>query len=186
MNSTLSKMLMFAAGAAIGSVVTWKLVRTKYEQIANEEIESMREYYAEKRGKQQSDDEYGEEADEDDTEARVEYEAIVHGNGYAGDASENNEEDTKMEVDGKPYIITPEDYDESDYTTETLEYYEGDDVLVDAYGDVIENREDVVGTDFVSHFGENEGDGDTVYVRNDEQEIDYEICRDLRSYSEVY
>ena len=41
----LSKVFIFVAGAAIGSVATWRFVKTKYEQIAEEEIESMREYY---------------------------------------------------------------------------------------------------------------------------------------------
>ena len=38
--------LMFAVGAAIGSAVTWKLVKTKYERIANEEIESVKEVFS--------------------------------------------------------------------------------------------------------------------------------------------
>ena len=41
----LIKGMIFLAGGAIGSLVTWKLVKTKYEQIADEEIDSMREYY---------------------------------------------------------------------------------------------------------------------------------------------
>ena len=35
--------LVFAAGAAIGSAVTWKVVKTKYERFAQEEIESVKE-----------------------------------------------------------------------------------------------------------------------------------------------
>lgn len=45
MNKTLFGVIAFAAGAAIGSVVTWKVVKTKYEQIADEEIQSVREEY---------------------------------------------------------------------------------------------------------------------------------------------
>ena len=41
----LIKAFIFTAGAAIGSVVTWKVIKTKYEQISNEEIESVREEY---------------------------------------------------------------------------------------------------------------------------------------------
>ena len=47
--SILSKVFIFAVGAAIGSAVTWKLVKTKYEKIANEEIESVKEIYGAKR-----------------------------------------------------------------------------------------------------------------------------------------
>ena len=46
MNCKFINVLMFAAGAAIGSAVTWKVVKTKYERIAQEEIESVKEAYA--------------------------------------------------------------------------------------------------------------------------------------------
>ena len=179
MNNTLSKFLIFTAGAAIGSVVTWKLVKTKYEKIANEEIESVREYYANKNKEKLTDEAYGEDDEEPDGSGREEYETLVRDMGYSG---ENKKEEAKVE-DNRPYVISPEEYEDSDYNTEALDYYEGDGVLVDAYGDVVENVDELVGADFASHFGEYERD--TVYVRNDETEIDYEICRDLRSYSEV-
>ena len=38
----IKKFFIFVAGAAVGSAVTWKLFKSKYEQIANEEIEEMR------------------------------------------------------------------------------------------------------------------------------------------------
>ena len=37
----------FAIGAAVGSVATWKLLKTKYENIAQEEIDSVKEAFAE-------------------------------------------------------------------------------------------------------------------------------------------
>lgn len=43
MNKTLFGVIAFAAGAAIGSVVTWKVVKTRYEQIADEEIASVKD-----------------------------------------------------------------------------------------------------------------------------------------------
>ena len=45
MNDTLSKVLIFVAGAAVGSVVTWRLVETKYKKIADEEIKSVKEVF---------------------------------------------------------------------------------------------------------------------------------------------
>lgn len=45
MNKKLFGAIMFAVGAAIGSAVTWKVVKTKYEQIAQEEIDSVKEEY---------------------------------------------------------------------------------------------------------------------------------------------
>ena len=46
MKNLLSKVFIFTAGAAIGSAVTWKLVKTKYEKLALEEVEAVREYYS--------------------------------------------------------------------------------------------------------------------------------------------
>lgn len=44
-HNTLVKAFIFVAGAAIGSVATWKVVKTKYEQISREEIASVKEEY---------------------------------------------------------------------------------------------------------------------------------------------
>lgn len=185
MNSGLSKFLIFTTGAAIGSVVTWKLVKTKYEQIANEEIESVREFYAQKDKEKLTDDAYGEDEEEPDAEEdektveMKKYRDIISSEGYYGEEKEGNE----PMVDDKPFVISPDDAEDSDYSIECLDYYEGDETLVDAFGDVVENIEETVGADFASHFGEYEPD--TVFVQNDEHGLIYEICRDYRSYSEV-
>ena len=42
MNNALSKILIFASGAAIGSVVTWKIITDKYSQIIEEELETVK------------------------------------------------------------------------------------------------------------------------------------------------
>lgn len=176
MNNGLSKFLMFISGVTVGSVVTWKLVKTKYEQIANEEIESVREYYAQKDKEKLVEEEISEDAEDPDEYDRKAYVELAKN--YSEDV---NEEDVKMEE--KPFVISPEEYDDTDYASESLDYYEGDGVLVDSYGDIVEDVDDMVGADFASHFGEYEPD--TVYVQNDAREMVYEICRDFRSYSEV-
>lgn len=45
MKKTLINVLLVAAGAAIGSLVTWKFVETKYARISQEEIDSVKEEY---------------------------------------------------------------------------------------------------------------------------------------------
>lgn len=40
-----SAVLLFVIGAAIGVAVTWKLTKTKYETIANDEIASVKKAY---------------------------------------------------------------------------------------------------------------------------------------------
>ena len=179
MNSTLSKIIIFATGAAIGSVVTLELVKEKYKTFyakrSEEEIESVREMYSKKYGKHE-DSEAVTEPDE-----RDQAKEIAEKFGYV--ISENNEtEETDMD---RPYVIDPDEFGESDYATETLDYYEGNGVLVDAFGEVVKNPAEIVGEDFADHFGDyGDRDKDTVFIRNDSQGIDYEICRDYGSFSE--
>ena len=49
MNSKLLSFLSFIVGASAGSLITWKLVAKKYKQIAQEEIDSVKETYAKMR-----------------------------------------------------------------------------------------------------------------------------------------
>jgi len=43
-NTNIRNLAIFAVGALLGSAVTYKLLKTKYEQIAQEEIDDVREY----------------------------------------------------------------------------------------------------------------------------------------------
>ena len=45
MNKTLINAILFTVGAAVGSLVTWRVVKTKYERISQEEIDSVKEEY---------------------------------------------------------------------------------------------------------------------------------------------
>lgn len=163
---------IFAAGAAIGSLVTWRVLDSRYKKILKEEEELIRDFY---RSKDEDDDsEYFVYEDESIDDARE----ILVSSGYT--TKENIEkEDESM----KPYIISPEDLGEIDgYEVETL-YYHADGVLVDDADHPIEDVENLVGLDYPDHFGEYEDDA--VYVRNDRLRCDYEILRDLSNYSEV-
>ena len=85
----------------------------------------------------------------------------------------------------KPYIITPEEFSDSDYNTETLSYW-ADGVVTDIDNERLtdDQIEDLIGEDSLSHFGEYEDD--SVFVRNDRLRTDYEILADTRRYGEVY
>ena len=85
--------------------------------------------------------------------------------------------------DERPYVIAPDEVGETGYRTVSLNYYD-DGVLTYENDDVIENVDELVGKDSLSHFGEYEDD--TVYVRNDKQRIDYEILADTQKYSDIY
>lgn len=177
MNNTLSKIFIFAAGTAIGSVVTWKLVKTKYEQIAQEEIESVREMYAaSSKPKEDTED----DTDEEDNEERIEvYNNIVKNAGYIPDEKEEEGDDEMIE----PYVIIPEEFDENGYETVTLYYYADGVVATSDTNKVVDNVDELIGEDSLTHFGEYEED--SVFVRNDNLEIDFEILKDNRRFSEV-
>ena len=85
----LSNAIMFAAGAAIGSVVTWRLLKTKYENLVQEEIESIRQVYSGPQDSSEVDEESGE-----DEEDRREYEKIVSRSGYNNDDEEDDDSQT--------------------------------------------------------------------------------------------
>ncbi len=179
MSNTLSKFLIFTAGAAIGSVVTWKVVEHKCEQRAQKEIDDVRAYYDDKYSEQPKTEEAAEELEEPDE--RKEYEEFVHNTGYANHSDDKiyeKEDDYDM---AEPYVIPPEEYDENGYETMSFRYY-ADGILVDETGTIVEDLDGTVGADFATHFGEYEDD--SVFVRNDEMKVDFEILRDEGCYSE--
>ena len=84
--------------------------------------------------------------------------------------------------DDAPYVIPPEEFGETDYEIISLTYY-ADGILADDMDDIVDDVDDIVGADSLTHFGEYEED--SVFVRNDLREVDYEILRDPRKYSDV-
>lgn len=187
MNKTLNNIIMFAVGAAIGSAVAWKLVKDKYDQIARDEIESMKEYYSTKQEHEEKD--ICEEQPVSTMKATkekpniMEYAAKLQEQGYTD--YKNITEPAKKEVDylDKPYVIAPEEFGElDDYELIGLTYY-ADGVLADDMDEIVEDVDDIVGEESLTHFGQYEDD--SVFVRNDRLKCDYEILRDEQNYSDV-
>ena len=177
MNNKIVNAIAFLLGAGIGSVVTWKLVETKYKKLAQEEIDSVREVYSKKEIALANEVKKAHACLEANTknDKVPSYQHIVEDMGYA---AESEEEEGVSNV----YVIPPESYGELDYEEVSLTYY-ADDVL--AYDDdsVIRDIDKVVGKGSLNTFGEYEDD--SVFVRDDDKKIDYEILRDTRRYSDV-
>ena len=186
MNGTLSKLFIFAAGAAIGSVVTWKLIKTKYEQIAQEEIDQIKEVYTYKKEVSvEGEPDRNEESDDSEPSE------MPHIRDYASKLQEQNyiryADATREEVADvvKPKVIRPEEFGEMEdegYDTISLTYY-ADGVLTDDMDNPIEDVEYMVGKDSLTHFGEYEDD--SVFVRNDQIKADVEILLDTRKFSDL-
>lgn len=168
--------LAFTVGAAIGSAVTWKLTKTKYERIAQEEVETMREYYLNKNKEVKCDAE-SEESSEEVKEETEEAERRIYRN-----ITRVYKSDEDKEYEKGPYVIRPEEFDTlDDYDIESLTYW-ADEVLTDDNDEVIEDIEALVGYESLTHFGEYEDD--SVFVRNERYKTDYEILIDTRNWSD--
>lgn len=185
MNNGIKFIFAFSVGAAVGSVAAWKLLKTKYEKIAQDEIDSMAEYYAELYAQPQADTESDEIKDEDLENAPwVRKSADVRS--LATRTSElgySNLSEKEVEDVGTPTVIAPEEFGTiEEYETVDLTYY-ADGVLTDDRDEVITDLENTVGKDFAKYFGEYEDD--SVHIRNDIRKIDYEILAVTRNYSDI-
>lgn len=205
MNSTLKGVLIFVLGAAAGSLATWKLIEKKYKDIAQEEIDSVKDTFSKMKKNEYPDKledypDFEEFDDSDDVDEEpkpeqkidrnnkpdiVEYAKILSETGYTNYAERQDKKEKKgvePVEDERPYVISPDEFGEKDgYENVTLTYY-ADGVLTDYFDNVISNVDEVVGFDSLDHFGEYEDD--VVFVRNEKMETDYEILRDLRDFNE--
>lgn len=179
----MKNVFIFIGGAAIGSAITWKLLDAKYRKIADEEIASVIDMFK-KKEKLVTEISSDENTSEEKTET-VSYSTIIKSN-YC--SSEENEENYTVSVPDlpertMPYIISPSDFGEmEDYGTKSLTYY-ADGVLTDEIDDIITDPDNIIGPEALSHFGEYEDD--SVYVRDDDNEIDYEILKSEKNFSEI-
>lgn len=176
----------FTAGAIVGSVATWKFAKKKYEQIAQEEIDSVKAAFSKKVREEKIEPETKEP--EEETVSVADYAKKLKENGYTNySSSEKRREEDAVKEEARtntkaPYVIPPENFGEfEDYDQISLTYY-ADHILTEG-DDLIEDVEGAVGFESLTHFGEYEDD--SVYVRNDRLRVDYEILKDERTYSEV-
>ena len=126
-------MLGLLAGAAGGSLVTWKLIEKKYKDIADEEIESVKKEFninfkdrVEESNENVVTDESVEELTND------EYNQIVTDLGYGDNVSLDDEDDVyTLKIDETEqrkhlpfHLISPEEYgDEPGFSVEAWTYY---------------------------------------------------------------
>jgi hypothetical protein len=186
---------MFAAGAAVGSAVTWKILKTKYDQIIQEEIDSVKEVFAERMCVPQEQEEE-ESADDDVDPGQIKWEDLE-------DLDEDEEEPVEDDMNdyqrlvntyteekggaenlcNEPYVIPPYEYGElDDYEQVELTYYM-DNILEDQEYHIVTDADELIGRKALTTFGEYEDDA--VFVRNDMLRTDYQILKDYRTYDEA-
>lgn len=197
-------------GGGLGATTAYILTRKHYEAIADSEIASMREHYAQKERERNAfvtgttlieeenepiepyePQSYSKFPSED---AKPDLEELARQKGYINYAHQYNpEEESPSEDSGEgenlanpsePYII-----DDEAYVTECIEYekrewryYLEDDTLCNEEDEVLEPRYTV--TERAIEKLKKLGAGELVYVRNDALRIDYEVQCMGTSYDE--
>lgn len=186
MNIKLFNIVTFTMGAAVGSLVTWKIMKDRCERTIQDEISAFkndwvkmtREDGADYNVDIETDKEDIEEEGDWDDEEYSEYATLAHS--YDHNCEEGGGDEVPY-VNG-PYVIPPEDFGgERDFDHWLLSYF-SDGVLADDYG-VTYDIEETIGEEALEHFGDYTED--VVHVRNERLQCEYEISKDPRTYDEA-
>lgn len=185
----------FLVGGAVGAFIAWKAIDKYYADLAEEEIQSVKErYYGEKKNPYQeesNDKEHKREQYPNKTNDIHEYAKLLSKEQYV-DYQKNDTESLDEEDDDTYdiYVISPDEYGDkagteewTDWELEGLVYFQ-DGVLCDERDNPIQEVELTVGRDWVNKFGYY-GDEDVVHVRNEGLKTDYEIVKDYRNYRDI-
>lgn len=188
-----SLVLGFASGMAVGYYVS----KNRFQELADKEIESVKRVYEKhfKKDVQKESTPKNNASKQDQLKEALLKDKESYKN-YAEQYKGSDKEiiapipkksiKTPPKVVKKtnttPYVISPEQYNESEYEADTLIYY-SDKVLADSDGNIIHNVNEVIGPEALSTFGRYLND--TVYVRDDNKKIDYEIIWESRTYAAV-
>lgn len=190
----------FGLGAALGSVVTWKIVDGYYAKIAQEEIESVKRAFRRREEKSRTFEESGSDIFVDDNIPQDSNDEVVETTsneesdeeiGYLSDDDEptrfpkttdwSGEDHWIRDLKPEPYIIDDDEFASlPDYAVVPLTYY-ADKILADDQGIIIEDIDRIVGDEAMLKLSEKSA----VYVRNDMIKCDYEITEDERGYFEA-
>ena len=185
--------VIFAIGTAAGSLASMKYFKTKYERIADEEIESVKKSFTQLMKKSDilnkktdSNPKNNSNSTSDNTKGKETLNKVVSKLDYTSFSKSTTKEevgDDKPEGD-LPYIIPPEQVGEDDYECNTYTLY-SDGVLTDELNDVVEEEDlaYLIGSRDVFKHIDDYGNG-AVYVRNDFLGTDFEIIRCLEAYNE--
>lgn len=178
----MNKALYFLLGVGVGAAGAYFYLKNRFEQYAQEEIDSVKETY---------------KAKQEPAEEKVEIKHVkpdlkdLFPSDIVKKVEEYKDYHTKVEkpddpahkpFSEEPEIISEEDFGEIDeYEKLTLTYY-SDGILAEELSDeIVENADELVGTDYIQELEES----DAVYVRNDIEKTDYEIVKNLQTYKEV-
>ena len=193
----MSKALYFILGAGVGAAGAYFYLREKFQQIADEEIESVKTAYANKLDELMGDKELTEDELEVGKEEYgftpvklknskpdlMEFSKMVKKEGYTSYA-------TKVESPGdpvhkpfkdEPYEIGSDEEALPNYERKTIIFYSDNVLAYEEDDSVFEYADERLTDDFADRLKET----DEIHIRNDIEKTDYTICKDDRTYKEV-
>jgi len=188
---TIKEPLIFVAGSAIGSVITWLAVKEKYRAQAQEEIESVKETFAR----------INQEAIEKAAAAKNKPDPSIYAEKIRQEKEKEQEEypdtevedDTQVDAPGYLYEITPSEFASytNDRTKVTLFRF-SDDVFTDemyertdprdwltGYLMLLDDNNPVDPIDYIRKMRKDE-----ICVRNFDANLDIDICTQDMTYSD--
>jgi hypothetical protein len=173
--------LFFAAGALLGSVVTYFVTQRRCEEIVQVEFDAMKAHIGRPYGTVKAKEEATKAEKKDYVKMVRRYDKGASYLEPVGDAPCDSDEDDNVR------IISVEHYNETrpEYDKEILYFYEDDEVLVTEGEEIIDDVNETVGPSALLSFGEMSEDPEIVYVRNDNRRVDYEVIRLSKSYAEA-
>lgn len=180
----MKKLLYFGLviGAAVaGAAAALYYVKDSERKRADEEIATMREYFARK--EQEMNLARGmtaEHAPKDETSEKKQKSKEIRD--YQKIVREKYKQKEESAPEG-PVVISPDEFGENPgYDSLSMTFY-ADNIVADENDEIVEDVNDCIGFESLTHIGEYEPD--ILYVRNDRLRIYYEITRDLRNYADV-
>lgn len=191
-------------GAGIGSGITYLLVKDKFQKLYEEDTEYIREYYKNKMGMNEEENEEGKEENQeydDQNESlitidddNVDYNEIIEKlnyNQYSTRPDNENDEDVSLSEEEKESfhtilngvcIISGDEYNEENgYVKENLIYLEGSEEMITSMGVVVDYSVSDKLIDLIQKEGFEDG---MVYISDTINRIDYEISQDNRTLDE--
>jgi vacuolar-type H+-ATPase subunit H len=124
-------------------------------------------------------------AEDDDEDTSTTYDETIE---FAAKIA--NKQQEAIDENRKPYPISARQIEDECgwYSKLTYSYFKNDDIVADEWDEALDSDDALrlVGTEFKHLFGINKEDPEEVYIRNDQNTTDYEICLDKRNYADVY
>ena len=195
-----------ATSAMAGYYVADRRLRLKYEQVAEDEIDQMREHFRARMvvkdtkpdlsdlSKRVQDLQYAKippappapgEPNVPPTTYHNVFETVKQGVPVAEPSWDwDAEQALREKYPDVPFAIHYDERHEEDWEEVSVTYYAGDDVLCDGKDKVIDDPDLVVGIPNLERFGEGSNDPTIVYVRNRKLKVDLEVAKSDKTYAE--